>query len=883
MLYKNFFLTAGGLLAGIALYTFTSVPIIYALLAFCISLPICMFILYCELKWKEFSLIFSILGFVVFGMASGYMRMHIAMQPVNIDLDAYISNPEGTIRIYGTVTGEPILRNNVETELLLSVKKVYDFTSNKWVDTDNIKVLVKILKNDTTKASFFETLSDNEIAGTYLDINAQKISPAAPLSLSEFDYINYMQKNNIGVLLSCGSRDVGFAKRADFFSLKDIALKLKEYFIQTYRRTVPSPESRIVTSVILGTRRSLDMIEYEEEKITDIFKKSGVTVFIENSGLHVVILSLMLYTLFWGIGFKTRHLAPAIIGLILLFTLLSGARPAAVQALTVTAIAIAVFSYLHYNIRKSAIIGLSMTVIVICLYNPFSLFTFQFMLTFGSILVLIGLTPPVLRWLNMLHGFTLIIFFIYYLLLVYLINIGAQYFFRPEYLIVIAGLAWGIVRIGRLLNNRFPLFWNLSFISFPVPIKAIVAFLLSYQAGVLIPLSVWDTGLFPTSSLVLLWAAVPVIGMILFLGTITGLTGLIPFFGEWIALPLGGASWLLSRFLLIITHAGSDFLKSPTLPKPDFSWIIYYFIILLLCLYLFKLLPYFKAVFYKIDNHLNSFLLRALPFLAALVILLTPLVISITAVEREMQMIVYHTQESPVVSLITYTGDSALIISPAESINTDSVSSGVRSMQSTSISTLFTSQVNSQIISDIATLKKQGFKPSTLLLPKSLANETNSFAGLPKEIEKAFVSFYNLTPSSRIIFGSEGFEEEYMILSIFGQRVLLLNSLKGFDINLIDDGSGFSLIVIPEINSEQEHDFAIDIINGTKTDQVALINGMSKFSKMFMQNLSVREIDLYRTGSNGALFFNISQNHFTVDTLSEKRKREQIVIPALFD
>jgi hypothetical protein len=102
----------------------------------------------------------------------------------------------------------------------------------------------------------------------------------------------------------------------------------------------------------------------------------------------------------------------------------------------------------------------------------------------------------------------------------------------------------------------------------------------------MIPLSAWFFGQFPVGGVFVNLLAIPAIGILVQLGMMTGLVGLIPVAGPWLAMPLGAAATLVGDAFLLLAYAGARAFPFPPVPMPTPLWMLAYYIVLLLLLIL---------------------------------------------------------------------------------------------------------------------------------------------------------------------------------------------------------------------------------------------------------------------------------------------------------
>ncbi len=75
--------------------------------------------------------------------------------------------------------------------------------------------------------------------------------------------------------------------------------------------------------------------------------------------------------------------------------------------------------------------------------------------------------------------------------------------------------------------------------------------------------------------------AIPLIGIIVQLGIISGFCEYIPWVGDYLALVFGAANWIVAKLFLFSAWLGSEIFPFPPTPMPSLSWMIVYFAIVI--------------------------------------------------------------------------------------------------------------------------------------------------------------------------------------------------------------------------------------------------------------------------------------------------------------
>lgn len=145
----------------------------------------------------------------------------------------------------------------------------------------------------------------------------------------------------------------------------------------------PQNSSPIFLAMLTGDQSD---IPYAQKRI---FRITGTAHVFAVSGFHVGILTLILFTLFSP--FRTSFAFPLLLtGLLLLFTLLTGARPSTVRATMMASL----FLFLSYKERSPSLLNITAFVAVaLLLISPQQLYEVGFQLSFAAVLGIALLYP----------------------------------------------------------------------------------------------------------------------------------------------------------------------------------------------------------------------------------------------------------------------------------------------------------------------------------------------------------------------------------------------------------------------------------------------------------------------------------------------------------
>lgn len=279
--------------------------------------------------------------------------------------------------VYGTVTTEPkitakgnhygvtvdvykIEQNGksrpVNGKMIVYVKRYYD-TAPKI--NDNIYFFTQITKPDYKEGNF-----DYELYLKTKDIYATGITHAT--------YLN-----------SVSSNDMTFA---DKFMI--MSRKINVFFQKRIEATCGYDESAcaLIKGILLG-----DKIDFSDEMTQDI-SLAGFSHIVAASGLHLNILFGAFCGLLGFLKVRRKLIAFLALPVILLFAAITGFSPSVCRA----AIMLSIYTTaLLFKRQYDSLTALFVSAFIILTYNPYTLFSISFMLSFASTLSIILIYPKI--------------------------------------------------------------------------------------------------------------------------------------------------------------------------------------------------------------------------------------------------------------------------------------------------------------------------------------------------------------------------------------------------------------------------------------------------------------------------------------------------------
>jgi len=204
-----------------------------------------------------------------------------------------------------------------------------------------------------------------------------------PTNFSDFDYKNYLAKDNI--FFTGKYPKIELVSRGGATDFYGLLLEIKKMFINRINEILPEPQASFLAALLLGARRSLpkDLIE--------AFNATGTSHIVAISGYNISLIAIMLFN-FFGFMLVPRRIIFWLVGiLIILFTLIAGAGASVVRAAIMgSLLLISKREGRFYNMKNAIVLaGAAML-----FFNPY-LFRYDagFQLSFLATLGLFYLSP----------------------------------------------------------------------------------------------------------------------------------------------------------------------------------------------------------------------------------------------------------------------------------------------------------------------------------------------------------------------------------------------------------------------------------------------------------------------------------------------------------
>ena len=342
--------------------------------------------------------------------------------------------------------------------------------------------------------------------GNVVVFEAKIARPFSEEDLTGFDYGAYLLRKGISGTAIAFKGDWTGLKVMRNLSIKQQALKCRDWMVNRYRSWhLGDEEFAVVAALTIGDKRVLT------SELKEIYSAAGVSHVLALSGLHIGILSAILFFLFAPLtrmrGGKTLR-SLLVVGILWGFAFVSGLSPSVVRAVTMCSLYVGAACVSEE--RFSGMHALTLAAFLMLVYQPLYLFDLSFQLSFMAVFSIL--------------------------------------FFYPL-----------ISQMWSVKNRWLRPVWNVISVS------------LSAQLGTL-PLILYCFGTFPTYFL-LANLIVSVLAVCIFCGALAALMlSSLPWIGEWAVSFLNGSTWALNTSMKWVEQLDGAQLTSLSISATQALW-----------------------------------------------------------------------------------------------------------------------------------------------------------------------------------------------------------------------------------------------------------------------------------------------------------------------
>ncbi|WP_179862312.1 DNA internalization-related competence protein ComEC/Rec2 [Longibacter salinarum] len=330
-------------------------------------------------------------GAIVLGISVGALRLVVFDAPTDRSLHRQaqhvIANGD-TTTITGHVAGAPT-RANGSTRFKFSVA-TWRSENDVRPARGMVQVTLRSSPWDDAPAPFPDVFE-----GDRLSLHGQLEPPPEPRNPADFDYGAYLSRRGIhSTLYVSQAADVRIQTRANA-PLQRLVNQSRAWIRMLTERHVPTDTSQAVLQALLLGDKS-----HVNDRQREAFARTGLMHLLAVSGLHVLLVGMVLYTLLRPILHRLRLSWRAIeilragltIGVLVLYMLLTGSPPSVVRAVIMAALLIG-----GIVLQRSAhtLNTLGVAAIVLLMLRPTALFDAGFQLSLSAVTGIVVLNPRI--------------------------------------------------------------------------------------------------------------------------------------------------------------------------------------------------------------------------------------------------------------------------------------------------------------------------------------------------------------------------------------------------------------------------------------------------------------------------------------------------------
>lgn len=241
------------------------------------------------------------------------------------------------------------------------------------------------------KASLIIEGNRNDLRiGDLLQIFGSLAKPMPPQNPGDFNYPDQLRSRRILCIVRSPSPEAVSLLEKGHWSLSRFLETLRRQARQNLERTMQPNTVPYAKAMLLGMREDVD------EDTTQSLIETGTMHILAISGLHIGLLAATLGILLSLFGFSNRTVASALIGIAIVYLLLTDVRPPAIRA---TVLIVAVSISIVTGRRSYGINTLCACALIVLTLNPTELFQFGAQLSFLATGAFFWIPSPKTLWL----------------------------------------------------------------------------------------------------------------------------------------------------------------------------------------------------------------------------------------------------------------------------------------------------------------------------------------------------------------------------------------------------------------------------------------------------------------------------------------------------
>ena len=309
---------------------------------------------------RKYLLLFSIVLLIF------YLYIVILENQYSFIYSNYNYNNEN-VRIIGTIVSEGNSKGNKVT-YIVKIEKI---------DNKKIKKKIKILLN--IKAN-----KCNLKYGDKIEIFGKLENPSEERNEGGFNYRNYLKTKGISKIVNIKNIDVKLIEEKNINVILIFINNIREKIRNGALKILPEKEANFLIGILIGDKENID------ENIKENFRNSNLSHILAVSGMHV---SYMVFGVQFSlklIRISKKKIKVFVVLFLIFFMLLTGCTPS-VERACIMSIYLIIGSLINKKVK--VINSICFSLIIILLFNPYSINDIGFLLSFGGTIGIVFLYP----------------------------------------------------------------------------------------------------------------------------------------------------------------------------------------------------------------------------------------------------------------------------------------------------------------------------------------------------------------------------------------------------------------------------------------------------------------------------------------------------------
>lgn len=286
------------------------------------------------------------------------------------------------ISIVVEVLNSPMIRRNA-LEADVRIKQIRENDSITSVN-EKAKLKVNVNVNDEHEEKMRSILS----IGSFVRVN--EITTQRVLT-EPAGYELHLKSKNIHMIIETNCEHIQFIRGKNKYSLLAVTYVTKEYVELFFDNTIQRPYNELIKSILFGNQG------YMPKEMISNYSKSGTAHIIAVSGLHIGIIVLILGKMFEIIGLNKNNRLFLIMLLLFAYSYALNFPTSVIRAGAMYFLYVVAY---FTNRRYDSINSLFLIAIVVLMYNPLTLFSVSFQLSFMATFSILIFYPVVCNKLN---------------------------------------------------------------------------------------------------------------------------------------------------------------------------------------------------------------------------------------------------------------------------------------------------------------------------------------------------------------------------------------------------------------------------------------------------------------------------------------------------